>query len=99
MSDDRNRQGLTAEPVQVGSMASLSDDRPGGEKHYQPEADQIARVVHQNKVEGPLPSDEVTTEDDAAKPQPPIPMQEALVSPPGPSVWEAVDDRLERDKP
>jgi len=98
MTDDRNQQGGAADPAQVGSMASLSDDRPGGEKHYQPEADQLARVVHQNKVDGSLPIDEVTT-DNAAKPQPPVPMQDARVSPPGPSVWEAVDDRSERDKP
>jgi hypothetical protein len=99
MTKDRNQQGLAANLVELGSMASLSDDRPGGEKHHQSEADQVARVVHQSKVQGPLPIDEVTTEDDAAKAQPPVPMQDARVSPPGPSVWEAIDGGPERDRP
>jgi hypothetical protein len=98
MTDDRKQQGRAVDSAEVGSMASLSDDRPGGEKHYEPEAGQIARVVHQNHITGPLPIDEVSTEDDAAKPQPPVPMQDARVSPPGPSVWEAVDDRPGRDE-
>ena len=101
MPEDRMRKDRNPDAAEVGSMETIADTGSGEQTHYEQDERQIVRAVHQRRFEGPLPIDEVST-DAAERPQPAVPVQDARVTPPGPSVWEATpatEDEMRKQRP